>query len=153
YTLLTGSPPYGDAGPIAAMLAHCLKPVPDPRDRRPDVPAACAAIVSRAMAKEPADRYARAADFLADLDLVLGSSRPVRRSWAWLAWLLLLVSFAIIGTALAITRAPARHASGKVAEPKTSVLGKRLPELMLNCEGEIQDVAFSPDDAHLAWLT
>src|SRR5262249_40461060 len=73
FALLTGSPPYDDSGAIVTLVAHCLKPVPDPRTRRPDVPAACAAIISRAMAKEPVDRYTHAADFLADLESVLRS--------------------------------------------------------------------------------
>jgi serine/threonine protein kinase len=67
YALLTGQPPY-PSGPLAlVMYAHCNAPVPDPRALRPDVPEACAAVVARAMAKAPADRYQSADEMLAAL--------------------------------------------------------------------------------------
>src|SRR5262249_53053737 len=52
----------------------CSRPVPDPRAVRPDIPAACATIVERAMAKYPAQRYATAAEMLAALEAVLASA-------------------------------------------------------------------------------
>ena len=47
------------------MFAHCYHPVPDPREVLPDIPEACAAIVRRAMAKDPACRYQAAEEMLA----------------------------------------------------------------------------------------
>src|SRR5262249_35200732 len=107
FALLTGSPPYGDARPMATLLAHCLKPLPDPCVGRPDVPAACAAIISRAMAKEPADRYAHVADLLADLESVLRSGPARSSSLAKRAGLLVLLGGLVIGAVLAITTLPA----------------------------------------------
>jgi WD40 repeat protein len=75
YTLLVGRPPYVGETPLQVLFAHCSAPVPDPREVVPEVPAACAAIVRRAMAKEPRDRYQRAAQMLADLEGVLSAGQ------------------------------------------------------------------------------
>jgi hypothetical protein len=72
FALLTGRPPYLGDEPMAVMFAHCTAPVPDPRRQNPDVPEACAVVVRKAMAKEPADRYQSVAELLAALE-ALGS--------------------------------------------------------------------------------
>jgi serine/threonine-protein kinase len=53
------------------MLSHCRDPIPDPREVIPGVPAPCAEIVRRAMAKDPAERFQTAAEMLAALDSAL----------------------------------------------------------------------------------
>ena len=65
WAALTGSPPYR-GGDVDVALAHLRAPVPrlpgdDPVTRRAN------AIVARAMAKEPADRYASAREMREDL--------------------------------------------------------------------------------------
>jgi tRNA A-37 threonylcarbamoyl transferase component Bud32 len=56
YECLTGTPPF--AGTMASqLLAHRNHPRPDPRASNPDVSPALAAVVRKAMAVEPADRY------------------------------------------------------------------------------------------------
>lgn len=55
YALLTGHPPPADAPP-------------DPRLVVPEVPEACARIIRRAMAKDPAERYRSARELRADLE-------------------------------------------------------------------------------------
>jgi serine/threonine protein kinase len=77
YTLLTGELPYSGDGALEVLFAHCTKPIPDPRDIDPTIPASYAAIVRRALAKEPADRYSSAAEMLAALEEVL-CPRPTR---------------------------------------------------------------------------
>ena len=72
YALLTGLPPYGGTGPMQVMFAHCSSAVPDPRTDKPDIPASCVAIVQRALAKDPAERYATAAEMRAELEALLG---------------------------------------------------------------------------------
>jgi serine/threonine protein kinase len=72
YTLLTGRPPYASGTALQILFAHCSAPIPDARDiAAADVPDGCAVIVKKAMAKDPADRYQRADDMLADLQRVL----------------------------------------------------------------------------------
>src|SRR5262249_38824589 len=109
FALLTGAPPYGEAGPVGTLLAHCLQPGPHPRAGPADVPAAGGAIIARAMAKEPADRYAHAAEYLADLESLL-RSRPVRRTASGLRpWRLVVLAGLVIGAGLAITRVATWH--------------------------------------------
>lgn len=67
FALLTGRPPYPGDAPLLVMNAHLLDPIPDPRDVVARIPEACSAIIRRAMAKDPDDRYASAAELLAEL--------------------------------------------------------------------------------------
>ncbi len=71
FALLTGGTPYSAEGAMGVMFAHCSGPVPDPRRGNPALPRACAAIVRRAMAKEPSRRYPTAGAMLSDLDALL----------------------------------------------------------------------------------
>jgi tRNA A-37 threonylcarbamoyl transferase component Bud32 len=68
YELLTGEPPYSGDNFMAVALKHVRDPVPRVRDRRTDVPASVEAIVSRAMAKRPEDRFPSTEDMLAALE-------------------------------------------------------------------------------------
>jgi serine/threonine protein kinase/WD40 repeat protein len=78
FTLLTGRPPFTGDTPMAVMYAHCHHPPPDPRAVTPDVPAGCAAVVRRAMAKAPAERFTSADELRAALDsLLAGTTNPV----------------------------------------------------------------------------
>lgn len=71
YCLLTGRQPFEDSGGvIQIMRAHCGEDIPDPRTVNPTAPPACAAIVARAMAKDPVQRYQSAKAMLADLQAV-----------------------------------------------------------------------------------
>jgi WD40 repeat protein len=71
YTLLVGRPPYEAEQFLQVSVAHCTSPIPNPRDRNPDIPEACAALVRRALAKDPADRYLGAVALLAALEELL----------------------------------------------------------------------------------
>ncbi len=65
YETLTGSVPYPRDNEVAKMYAHLNAPVPVVRELAPDVPRDFDEIVRCAMAKQPSDRFASAAD-LAD---------------------------------------------------------------------------------------
>jgi serine/threonine protein kinase len=57
YEMLTGAPPYADQkGGMAKMWSHVNAEPPPLRARRPDVPAALADVVARAMSKSPETR-------------------------------------------------------------------------------------------------
>ena len=74
YSLLTGRNPYESAGAtVQVMFAHCHAEPPNPLLINPAVPEACAAIVRKATAKLPADRYQTAEELLADLEAVIGT--------------------------------------------------------------------------------
>jgi eukaryotic-like serine/threonine-protein kinase len=60
YEMLAGGPPFTGDSPVALALAHREAPVPPLRERAPQVPAAVAAVVERALAKDPGARFAGA---------------------------------------------------------------------------------------------
>jgi hypothetical protein len=68
YELLTGETPYSGDNFMAVAMKHVHEPVPRVRDRRRDVPASVDAIVSRAMAKRPDDRFPSTDDMVAALE-------------------------------------------------------------------------------------
>lgn len=74
YSLLTGKNPYEDSSSVVQlMFAHCHAEIPDPRLIDSSIPAACAAIICKAMAKAPNERYQSAHQMLADLERVSGT--------------------------------------------------------------------------------
>jgi serine/threonine-protein kinase len=76
YELLTGAPPFTGESAVAVAYQHVREdPVP-PSTIEPDVPAAADAIVLTAMATNPVNRYASAAEMRADVERAL-AGRPV----------------------------------------------------------------------------
>ena len=75
YRVLTGEPPFEAPSPMSVLSMHLTDDVVPPRDRFPggSLPAEADAIVLRAMAKSPADRYASAAEVQADLERALAA--------------------------------------------------------------------------------
>ncbi|HEV2374337.1 MAG TPA: Stk1 family PASTA domain-containing Ser/Thr kinase [Streptosporangiaceae bacterium] len=76
YELLTGRPPFLGDSPVAIAYQHVREqPVP-PSHLDPDVPRWADAIVLRAMAKDPNERYQSASEMRADIQRAL-SGMPV----------------------------------------------------------------------------
>src|SRR5271154_4631292 len=68
YEMTTGKPPFTGDTPVALAYQHVREQPIAPRVVNPEMPAALEAIILQAMAKLPAERYATAEDFRADLD-------------------------------------------------------------------------------------
>lgn len=60
YECLTGAPPFQRAGEMAVIHAHLTEEPPRPSLKRPDLPSGIDSIVTTAMAKQQAERYASA---------------------------------------------------------------------------------------------
>jgi urea transport system substrate-binding protein len=72
YTLLCGKRPFADKERTTDLLvAHCFGPVPDPGELVPELPESVRAIVRRAMAKKPEDRFQSADEMIAALEAAL----------------------------------------------------------------------------------
>ena len=69
YMLLAGRDPFHHhRGEVALLTAHAMEPPPPPSIVAPQpIPAAVEAVILRALAKRPADRFASVADFAAAL--------------------------------------------------------------------------------------
>ena len=62
YEMLTGLPPYKGPTSVSIAMKHVMEPVPHVFEFRSDIPQALDAVVARAMAKEPAERYESAGE-------------------------------------------------------------------------------------------
>jgi serine/threonine-protein kinase len=76
YEMSTGKPPFTGDSPVAVASKHVRDHPALPRTVNPAIPAAFEAVVMKAMAKSPGDRYATAEEFRADL-LRFTDGRPV----------------------------------------------------------------------------
>ncbi|CAA7602375.1 Protein kinase domain protein [Acididesulfobacillus acetoxydans] len=70
YELVTGKLPYDGETPIAVALKHVREHPESPRQLNPQVSPSLEAIIMRAIAKDPEQRYPSAQAFLADLDKI-----------------------------------------------------------------------------------
>jgi eukaryotic-like serine/threonine-protein kinase len=71
YEMLTGDVPFHGETPVAVAMRHVREQVPDVQRLRPEVSAATASVVDRAVAKDLDYRYHDAASMVADLEQVL----------------------------------------------------------------------------------
>ena len=71
---LTGRPPYVRDSDVAVMHAHMIDPSPRLADVSPGLPSAVDAVVAKAMAKQPDDRYPTAGDAAIGLRDALGQA-------------------------------------------------------------------------------
>ncbi len=123
YELLTGRPPFEADSPYALILRHIHTPPPPPRSLRPDLPPALEAVLLRALAKEPAGRYASAADFAAALRASLVKPAPTRRGLAYaLAGVGLLLALLLTWRLGWLWRAPGSAGGVVAARPTPAVL-------------------------------
>jgi tRNA A-37 threonylcarbamoyl transferase component Bud32 len=71
YEMLTGDVPFHGETPVAVAMKHVREDLPDVQARRPELSAATAAVVDRAVAKDLSRRYPDAASMEAALEDVL----------------------------------------------------------------------------------
>jgi serine/threonine-protein kinase len=69
FELLTGEVPYPGDSLVAVAMRHVADPVPSVREHRADVPPRVEALVRRAMAKDPDDRFQDMRELIAALEV------------------------------------------------------------------------------------
>lgn len=67
FEMLCGAPPFRRKQPMAVLSAHVSEPPPSLAGMRPELPAAVDAVMARALAKDPQDRYLCCLDFAKSL--------------------------------------------------------------------------------------
>lgn len=112
YEMLTGEPPFTGSDLNEVMAHQSASPIPSVRVHRPDVPPVIDAVIERALAKEPADRFPDAEALRRALAVspvrTLSGARPVRTRWGRAAMILGLVGLSVLawrvraGTAIAL---------------------------------------------------
>jgi serine/threonine-protein kinase len=139
YECLTGEPPYIRDTEVATMYAHLEDPPPSVAPKRPELPAGIDAVVARAMAKDPENRYGTAGDLAQDAKAVLGTreaappSTPARsrRTFALVvggiaAVVAIVVAIAVLtrggGTSPGASGSPTAQASHAAVPPASSLV-------------------------------
>ena len=79
YELLTGRAPFRGETPVAVAYQHVSEAPLPPSDVVEDVPRALDAVVLRALAKSPFQRFQDATEFRGALDEALGGKQPSKR--------------------------------------------------------------------------
>lgn len=79
YELLTGEPPFMGNTPATTMHMHCKSPVPRVTEQALDCPVALERLITRLLAKDPADRPGSAAEVARELAEVTPTVKVVTR--------------------------------------------------------------------------
>lgn len=108
YHMLTGAPPFTGETLYEIFDSHVHTPPPDPRAKKPDVPAGLAGFVQRLLAKNPAERPEDAEVAARELDRYVSadakaSSTPIF-SWPAIAGGLLGLALALVFVMQAVKR-------------------------------------------------
>jgi serine/threonine-protein kinase len=98
YEMLASHPPYSGATAQEILARHALDPVPTVKAGGTPVPEAVERAITRALAKQPADRFATATQFAMALAAAAQAARPGRRARLVSAALVL----AVFGAAFAV---------------------------------------------------
>ncbi|MFN2388255.1 MAG: Stk1 family PASTA domain-containing Ser/Thr kinase [Actinomycetota bacterium] len=75
YEMLTGAPPFTGDSPLSVAYKHVRETAPAASQANPDVPQALDAIVMKALAKNPDNRYATSEEMHEDLQRYLAGQR------------------------------------------------------------------------------
>ncbi len=79
FETLTGRVPFEAATLFDTVMAHLTNPVPDIRQIKPSLPAACQDIIEKALAKDPAQRYQTAGELASDVKELAAGRWLLRR--------------------------------------------------------------------------
>ena len=75
YEMFTGRPPYVGQDPMSVLYQHIEGKAPPPRQLNPHIPAALEALIRRAMALEPAQRYPTVEELRGDIEKLYASEQ------------------------------------------------------------------------------
>ncbi len=133
FEMLTGDTPFQGSNFMEIMTAHRENPVPDIRGKNPQLPIKTTGILSKAMTKNPNDRYQRTKDMLNALEQALmepmipmaAEEKPGR--W-FKKYYLYLFSLAIIAAALVFLLKPFTMEKKKEQENRPSQLPSKIEE-------------------------
>ena len=145
YELLVGRPPFTGDSPVSVAYQHVSEPPVPPSQLDSSVPPAIDAVVLKALAKSPDDRYASAAEMRADVERAI-AGLPVTASLP-VAGAAAAAGLAAAGAADATARLAPLGSSGAAAPPTLADDGGRSPWVWVGLAVAIVAVL-----AGLGWL-
>ncbi|MGF1473591.1 MAG: Stk1 family PASTA domain-containing Ser/Thr kinase [Rubrobacteraceae bacterium] len=77
FEMLTGQLPYTADNPVAVSMKHVNESLRPPKEVNPEIPASLDAVVTKLLAKDPADRYQGATELAEDLRRVRAGLPPL----------------------------------------------------------------------------
>jgi streptogramin lyase len=101
FECLTGEPPFVRDSELAVLWAHVQEPPPKASERRRALPEAIDAVVAKAMAKAPHERYTSCGELVEAAREALGVVEPARSRWLQAPVLLSLTGLVLIAAGLA----------------------------------------------------
>jgi outer membrane protein assembly factor BamB/predicted Ser/Thr protein kinase len=130
YEMLTGVPPFHGRSATAVVHAHIYDLPPPPTELRPTLPGAVDAVLLRALAKSPHDRYDSLAEFVVALRAALPPPAPPPARPGVRRRLLLGLAGALAIVALVLTLLPrgAGGTSAVINQPGAERTGVPLPQ-------------------------
>ncbi|GAB2514652.1 serine/threonine-protein kinase [Nocardia heshunensis] len=130
FQLLTGSVPYARELPAATVHAHLAAPVPRPSRRNRSVPAAMDAVIERALAKDPKDRYDSCGALAAAAAAALESAAAMpwyHRKGALAGILAMVATLAVAAVMLAVHPGATSTSTAPPASPPSPTWGSYAP--------------------------
>jgi TolB-like protein/Flp pilus assembly protein TadD/tRNA A-37 threonylcarbamoyl transferase component Bud32 len=108
YESLTGTQPFTGPTGRAIIAKRLLEPAPSVREIRPDIPPAAAAVLQKAMARQPDDRFETAAEFAGALDAAVREPAVPRPWWpqakAVRGWAAAFLAVMVVAVGLLLSR-------------------------------------------------
>ncbi|MDQ2890846.1 MAG: serine/threonine-protein kinase [Gemmatimonadota bacterium] len=150
YEMLAGAPPFSGANAQAVIARHMVEPPPPLRAVRPSVTAALEAVVRKALAKSPADRFANASQFRDALRRVRAIGAPdapsTSRTSLWGERRARFVAVGLVTAAIAAVMLVAPHKARLHGVTRTHAEGTtnlaRIAVLYFNDNSPSHDMAY-----------
>jgi serine/threonine protein kinase len=92
FEMLTGKLPFESSSGSAVELQQVNAPTPDPRERNPNIPSGLAKIVTKAMQKDPDERFQGCVEFLKEIEAYERAKDGGRSRYRLAFWGLCLVA-------------------------------------------------------------
>ncbi|MBP1767955.1 MAG: serine/threonine protein kinase with repeat [Candidatus Aminicenantes bacterium] len=120
YEMISGKHPFSKPSPIETLTSILRDQMPAPHIKPKALNPVLNPVLRKALAKNPDERYARIADFMADIRKaqreILGERRPLSRLWPFLGGAALMIILAVFAV---IKFVKPRGTAAPQAEPKT----------------------------------
>jgi YVTN family beta-propeller protein len=81
YECLVGRPPFAGPSEVATIYAHLEEEPPSASEHQSELPKAIDAVLARALAKTPEERYSSCRELIRDARAALGLAEPHRARW------------------------------------------------------------------------